>query len=206
MLLIGLGTLAKRSWRSYHFELKLPCCVHAILVRSMATQHCIACNVTRAFLTGSISDGCRWFYFRVSGVEGQQLRMRIVNAGEASYPRAWQGYSACASYDRKFWFRISASYDSKAGVLEITHKPTRVAVPSTLVAWLSWLWDNRTCSALLPAGCRSLNVPFPGACFLASYSIQDAHPAWSRGCLAARPSSMSPCSPSESALLWRVAT
>ncbi|KAK9802712.1 hypothetical protein WJX73_010124 [Symbiochloris irregularis] len=69
-----------------------------------------------------------WFYFRVSGVQGQQLRMRIVNAGEASYPRAWNGYQACASYDRKHWFRIAASFDAKTGVLEITHKPLRGAI------------------------------------------------------------------------------
>ena len=73
---------------------------------------------------------CRWFYFRVANVEGKQLRMRIINAGEGSYPRAWQGYNACASYDRKYWFRIATKYDAKAGTLEILHKPTRVTAPA----------------------------------------------------------------------------
>lgn len=99
---------------------------------------------------------CRWFYFRVSGVEGQNLRMRITNAGEASYPRAWQGYNACASYDRKYWFRIATRYDSKSGVLEIVHKPTRVCHahlmgkehPVMLSLCCMWLAGLRTQSAL----------------------------------------------------------
>lgn len=31
--------------------------------------------------------------------------MRIVNAGQASFPGAWRGYNVCASYDRSHWFR-----------------------------------------------------------------------------------------------------
>ena len=69
--------------------------------------------------------------------------MRITNAGEASYPRAWQGYNACASYDRKYWFRIATSYDAKAGVLEITHKPTRVR---KVGGWGASMYETWCCS------------------------------------------------------------
>ena len=48
---------------------------------------------------------CRWFNFRVTGAKGRPLALDIVNAGEASYPRAWEGYRACASYDLVHWFR-----------------------------------------------------------------------------------------------------
>ena len=29
--------------------------------------------------------------------------MKLVNAGQASFPFAFHGYSACASYDRHYW-------------------------------------------------------------------------------------------------------
>ena len=33
--------------------------------------------------------------------------MKLMNAGQASFPFAWHGYSACASYDRHYWCRPS---------------------------------------------------------------------------------------------------
>ena len=30
--------------------------------------------------------------------------MKLVNAGQASFPFAFHGYSACASYDRHYWY------------------------------------------------------------------------------------------------------
>ena len=49
---------------------------------------------------------CRWYYYRVAGVQDRELRMNIINAGQASYPSAWQDYQSVASYDRKYWFRV----------------------------------------------------------------------------------------------------
>jgi len=64
----------------------------------------------------------QWFYFRVTDAAGSMLRIRLLNAGEASYPDGWLNYQACYSYDRKIWRRIeSTSY--KNGVLEIINKP-----------------------------------------------------------------------------------
>ena len=55
--------------------------------------------------------------------------MRIVNAGEASFPGGWEGYRAVASYDRKRWFRVdSTSYDKSNGILTIEYAPTKDAV------------------------------------------------------------------------------
>lgn len=42
----------------------------------------------------------QWFYFRVSNALDETLNCRIINAGQASFPRAWRGYNVCASYDR----------------------------------------------------------------------------------------------------------
>lgn len=41
--------------------------------------------------------------------------------------QAWPNYKACASYDRKYWFRIKdTTYDKEKGVLLWHHKPERV--------------------------------------------------------------------------------
>ena len=34
----------------------------------------------------------RWFFFRVSGVKDKDLIMHLVNAGNSSFPEAWEGY------------------------------------------------------------------------------------------------------------------
>ena len=47
----------------------------------------------------------QWFYFRVTGARGVALRMRLINAHAASYPKAWDGYHAAYSSDRQTWLR-----------------------------------------------------------------------------------------------------
>jgi murein tripeptide amidase MpaA len=59
------------------------------------------------------ADFRQWFYFRVQGARGQDLQLRFLNAGEASYAPGWEGYRVCASYDRQQWFRIDTDYDGK---------------------------------------------------------------------------------------------
>ncbi len=61
----------------------------------------------------------QWFHFRVSGVAGESLVIRIENAGEASYPAGWDGYRACVSGDRDSWVRTDTDYQD--GVLTIRH-------------------------------------------------------------------------------------
>ncbi|KAI3431588.1 hypothetical protein D9Q98_004638 [Chlorella vulgaris] len=69
----------------------------------------------------------QWFYFRVSNALDETLNCRIINAGQASFPRAWRGYNVCASYDRRHWFRVPTEYDGESGVLSWTHTPERGA-------------------------------------------------------------------------------
>eukprot|EP00884_Botryococcus_braunii_P006405 jgi/Botrbrau1/15766/Bobra.4_1s0128.3 len=65
----------------------------------------------------------QWFNFRVTGVSQVGLVIRIVNAGTSSFPEAWPGYIACASYDLEEWFRVPTSWDPETGVITITHTP-----------------------------------------------------------------------------------
>lgn len=67
------------------------------------------------------SDFYQWFHFRLSGATGRGVTMRILNAGGSSYPKGWENYRACASYDRQTWFRVPTSYDGTE--LTIRHVP-----------------------------------------------------------------------------------
>ncbi|MFI5302711.1 MAG: M14-type cytosolic carboxypeptidase [Polyangiales bacterium] len=63
----------------------------------------------------------QWFSFCAEGDAGAPRRFEIVNAGEATYPDAFEGYSACASYDGRYWFRLPTSFDGD--VLAFDHTP-----------------------------------------------------------------------------------
>jgi murein tripeptide amidase MpaA len=63
----------------------------------------------------------QWFYFRVDGVPDQPITLRIVNAGDASYAKAWDGYRVCTSIDRQTWTRTDTTFED--GVLTIEHSP-----------------------------------------------------------------------------------
>jgi murein tripeptide amidase MpaA len=67
------------------------------------------------------SDFYQWFHFRVTGAGGQDLVMKIENAGGAAYLEGWPDYQACASYDRETWFRVDTLYAD--GVLTLEHTP-----------------------------------------------------------------------------------
>jgi murein tripeptide amidase MpaA len=84
-------------------------------------------NVLLHIRKDSGSEHFQWFYFRVSGVRGTPLRLRLQNAGKASYVDGWSDYRACYSYDRETWRRVATtSYDD--GILTISHTPERDAV------------------------------------------------------------------------------
>ena len=74
----------------------------------------------------SQADFSQWFYFRLQGARETACTMRIVNAGQASYPEGWSGYKAVASYDRRHWFRVPTAYDN--GVLAISHTPAQDSI------------------------------------------------------------------------------
>ncbi len=63
----------------------------------------------------------QWFHFKVAGlVSGQVYRFVLENAGHSSYPTAWHGYRAVASYDQQAWFRVTSDFDGHALTFELT--------------------------------------------------------------------------------------
>jgi murein tripeptide amidase MpaA len=71
----------------------------------------------------SSADFRQWFCYRVRGARGRPCSMRIVDAGEATYPAGFEGYRACASYDGERWFRVPTEFDGEQLLIE--HTPAR---------------------------------------------------------------------------------
>ncbi|HAK91284.1 MAG TPA: hypothetical protein DCP94_06695, partial [Massilia timonae] len=59
--------------------------------------------------------------FRLQGARGQAVTMRFLNAGQATYPKGFEGYQAVASYDTENWFRVPTSFDGQ--VMTVEHTP-----------------------------------------------------------------------------------
>jgi murein tripeptide amidase MpaA len=62
----------------------------------------------------------------VTGAEDTTLRMKILNAGEASFPEGFEDYMVRASYDKHEWFMVPTKFDGN--VLTIDHQPQHNAV------------------------------------------------------------------------------
>jgi len=78
----------------------------------------------------------QWFYFRLQGAIGRSARIRVVNAGQATYVDGWPGYRAAASYDRAHWFRVPTTFDGQSLVIE--HAPERDSVFYAYFEPYSW--------------------------------------------------------------------
>lgn len=65
------------------------------------------------------SDFYQWFYFRVTGCAGEDLVLRITNAGGSAYVKGWENYRARVSNDRVLWRTTDTSFAD--GTLEIRH-------------------------------------------------------------------------------------
>jgi murein tripeptide amidase MpaA len=81
-------------------------------------------------------DFRQWFAFRARGLRGQEARFTLVNAGECTYPDAFEGYSAVASYDQKRWFRVPTTFDGAELVL--SHTPRADTCFYSYFAPYSW--------------------------------------------------------------------
>ncbi len=60
------------------------------------------------------SQHYQWFHFKAEGMHvGHTHTFRLSNAGKSSYPHAWSGYNAVASYDHINWFRVPSRFDGE---------------------------------------------------------------------------------------------
>nr|NQU92934.1 carboxypeptidase family protein [Bacteroidota bacterium] len=78
-------------------------------------------NIQLEIRNDTQADYFQWFYYRVSGANSTDLKMKITNAGQASYPEGWENYQARASYDKINWFLVPTQFDGN--ILTIEHQP-----------------------------------------------------------------------------------
>jgi len=71
-------------------------------------------------------DHLQWFHFRLAGAADRDCVLHLTNAGEAAFAKGFEGYQACASYDRQDWFRVPTAFDGTT--LTIRHRPQHNAV------------------------------------------------------------------------------
>jgi murein tripeptide amidase MpaA len=94
----------------------------AIDIVSATSADAIDLNIRK----DSHADIVQWFYFRLQGAQGEACTIRFLNAGQSAYPAGWEGYQACASYDRVNWFRVPTSFDGQ--VMTVNHTPAMDSV------------------------------------------------------------------------------
>ena len=83
-------------------------------------------DVRLEVLSDRHADFQQWFAFTARDARGEDLRLRIVNAGQCTYAGGFENYAVCASYDRDNWFRVPTEYDGE--VLTISHTPEAARV------------------------------------------------------------------------------
>lgn len=105
-----------------------------------------------AIRADSNADFRQWFQFRATGAAGKRSELRILNAGESTYPDAWEDYRACASYDQQRWFRVPTTFDGTT--LTIDHHPHEDIVTYAYFAPFTLERQN----ALLTRAARSRGV------------------------------------------------
>ncbi|MBC3874244.1 M14 family metallopeptidase [Undibacterium flavidum] len=93
-------------------------------------------NIELKLRQDSNAEFMQWFYFRLQGARDQDATIRIVNAGDATYPDGWNNYRAVASYDRENWFRVETEFDGK--VMTIKHTPDTDSVYYAYFEPYSW--------------------------------------------------------------------
>ncbi|WP_413712209.1 M14-type cytosolic carboxypeptidase [Rhizobium sp. Rhizsp82] len=67
------------------------------------------------------SDEFMGFYFAATGAKGRDCHYTLEDAGKSRWSRGFKDYRIVASYDRKDWFRIPATFDGSS--LKWSHRP-----------------------------------------------------------------------------------
>ena len=110
------------------------------------------------------SDFYQWFYFRVSGVAGRPITLRITNCAGSAYPNGWPDYKAVMSLDREQWLRITdTSYEGGVLTMKLTPPQDPVWIAYFAPYSMERHHDLVTQTAALPGvGYRSLGKSLDG--------------------------------------------
>lgn len=76
------------------------------------------------------SEFAQWFFFRVTGAEGQALTLNITNIADTAYVDGWPDYQARVSEDREEWRQAETSATGDTLTIHYT--------PETNSAWFAY--------------------------------------------------------------------
>ncbi|WP_416833011.1 MAG: M14-type cytosolic carboxypeptidase [Erythrobacter sp.] len=92
-------------------------------------------NTARLAITRDhMNEFAQWFHFRVTGVQGEAVELKITGLNASAYPGGWPDYDACVTEDREYWTRAASSFDAgeENGTLTIRY------TPAGNVAWFAY--------------------------------------------------------------------
>ena len=81
-----------------------------------------------------MSEFKQWFHFRVSGMAGREIELKIDGLKHSAYPGGWPDYNARVSEDREYWGVAESSYDESEGDGVLTIRYT----PASDIAWFAY--------------------------------------------------------------------
>ena len=80
------------------------------------------------------SEFKQWFHFRVAGMAGREITLKIDRLAASAYPGGWPNYNARVSEDREYWGVAQSSYDAKESDGTLTIRYT----PASDIAWFAY--------------------------------------------------------------------
>src|SRR5688572_12809101 len=92
-------------------------------------------------LADTNADFMQWFHFEARYRSPGRARHRIVNAGDATYQDAWEGYRVVASSDGATWYRVPTTYED--GVLAFEHDVEDEVIQYAYFAPFTWARHER---------------------------------------------------------------
>ncbi|WP_209348788.1 M14-type cytosolic carboxypeptidase [Pontixanthobacter sp. CEM42] len=80
------------------------------------------------------SEFKQWFHFRVTGMAGREIELKIDQLNNSAFVLGWPGYQARVSEDREYWGTAPSTFqlDEGEGVLTIRYTPT------SDIAWFAY--------------------------------------------------------------------
>ncbi|MFZ1743321.1 MAG: M14-type cytosolic carboxypeptidase [Pontixanthobacter sp.] len=81
-----------------------------------------------------MSEFKQWFHFRVSGMAGRDIELKIDRMNASAYPAGWPNYNARVSEDREYWGTAETAFDKGEGEGTLTIRYT----PASDIAYFAY--------------------------------------------------------------------
>ncbi|GAA4642813.1 M14-type cytosolic carboxypeptidase [Pontixanthobacter gangjinensis] len=81
-----------------------------------------------------MSEFKQWFHFRVSGMAGREVELKIDQMNSSAYPAGWPNYNARVSEDREYWGTTETEFDKSEGDGTLTIRYT----PASDIAYFAY--------------------------------------------------------------------